>query len=116
MKKLIVFLAIMIPNIAFADDGAITSKVNDTFNFELKSNPSTGYGWMIKKIPDNVVLFSMSYIPSKDCENGMAGCGGVERFYFKSIKAGSGKIELKYGRAFESLPKESTFKYVNVTK
>ena len=116
MKKIIVLLTLIMPTAVYANDDIITSKINDTFNFELNTNPSTGYGWMVKQIPDNVVLLGMSYIPSKDCAPGMAGCGGVERFRFKSIKEGVGKIDLKYGRAFESLPNETTVKYIHVLK
>lgn len=117
MKKLIPIIASIIPCFAFAASGndTISSKINSTFSFELKSNPTTGYGWMVKKIPNNVVLLGMEYEQSKDCD-GNLGCGGVEKFFFKAIKIGNGKIELKYGPSFENLPKESTYKYIKVTK
>jgi len=117
MKKFIFLMAIMFPCYSFAESSndAITSKLNDTFSFELESNPTTGYGWIIKDLPKNVALLGMEYVQSQDCGDRL-GCGGVEKFFFKSISLGKGTLELKYGRSFEDLPKNSTYKYINVTK
>ncbi|ANA15322.1 hypothetical protein APT_10058 (plasmid) [Acetobacter pasteurianus NBRC 101655] len=117
MKKFISLIAIMFPCYAFAEpsNDTVTSKLNDTFSFELESNPTTGYGWMIKGLPKNVALVGMEYIQSKNCGNNL-GCGGVEKFFFKAISLGKGTLELKYGQPFEDLPKNSTYKYISVIK
>ena len=117
MKKFISLIAIIFPCYAFAasNNDTITTKLNDTFSFELESNPTTGFGWMIKNLPKNVVLVDMEYIQSKNCGNNL-GCDGVEKFFFKAITLGTGTLELKYGQPFEDLPTKSTYKYINVTK
>jgi len=117
MKKFIPLIAIMFPCYAFAasSNDTITSKLNDTFSFEMESNPTTGYSWIIKNLPKNVALVGMEYVQAQNCGNKL-GCGGVEKFFFKSISLGKGTLELKYGQPFENLPKDSTYKYINVIK
>lgn len=67
----------------------------------LEANPTTGYRWMLDSLPSELILVSSDYQPSKDCKNGMVGCGGEQTFYFIGKAAGKGTLKLIYGQPFD---------------
>lgn len=114
MKKMLLFFTFLLPTYCWAAPTEdINVKNNSNFEIKLPSNPTTGFGWMVKTIPDNVILTGMSYKQSDNC-NGADGCGGEETLFFKALKKGKGNIILKYGRPFEKIPAKSTIKTVFV--
>lgn len=86
-------------------DTSMTVQGDKTFKITLPSNPTTGYGWIVRNLPANIALTGMDYNQSQDCKGAM-GCGGQETLYFKPVNAGTGKLFLQYARPFEPLPKE----------
>lgn len=70
-------------------------------SFSVESNPTTGYGWMIKSLPDELIFVSSSYEQSKDCGEGAVGCSGKETFNFIAQKTGKGELKLIYGQSFD---------------
>lgn len=76
-------------------------KNGDHFDISLRSNPSTGYTWMLRTLPPQLMLVSGRYSQSADCKAGVTGCGSTQIFSFKGVSIGTGKIELVYGRSWE---------------
>ncbi|HGG2997403.1 TPA: protease inhibitor I42 family protein, partial [Salmonella enterica subsp. enterica serovar Aberdeen] len=75
----------------------------------LDSSPTTGYSWMIKTLPKELIFVSSSYEQSEECKNGAVGCSGKEIFTFIAQKSGSDELKLIHGQPFDkSTWKENT--------
>jgi inhibitor of cysteine peptidase len=99
-----VCLCLILPLVPAMAGTTISSKIvknGERFEMTLRSNPSTGYTWMLRTLPDTLMLVSTSYLQSSDCKAGVTGCGGEQIFSFKGVGIGTGKIELVYGRSWE---------------
>ena len=90
-------------------------KVGESFQFELASNPTTGYAW---KWSNQESIQNVEKVDSKytatDNPNGMVGSGGTETWKFKGLKSGSETLKLEYKRSWESGP-AAEVKSINVT-
>ena len=77
-------------------------KANETFEIELKSNPTTGYSWKWVKNDSPSILDSVSatYLQDK-AEAGMTGVGGKEIWKFKGVKSGIDSLKFEYSRPWE---------------
>lgn len=91
----------------------IKLKQNAVFSITLPANPTTGYSWGLRTLPSQLMLLDSSYKQSDDCKSGMTGCDGDTTYTFKAIKKGAGKLELQYGRQWES--NSSDIRSVNIT-
>ncbi len=67
----------------------------------LDANPTTGYQWMISRLPRGLLLIPGDYARSSDCKPGMTGCGGQQTFYLLAEKPLSSTLKLIYGRTFD---------------
>ena len=67
----------------------------------VESNPTTGYQWMISKLPQELIFVSSDYQQNKDCPKGAVGCSGKQTFTFIAQQAGTTSLQLIYGRAFD---------------
>lgn len=107
MRKIIMALALCLPLAVNAEISETANtpvqkvKVGETFTIQLPSNPTTGYGWVVKKAPEQIKLLNKSYEQSPECKKGMVGCGGVQSFHFNAIQPGQGLLKLKYVRSWE---------------
>jgi inhibitor of cysteine peptidase len=82
-----------------SDSGsAVTFEVGDTFEVQLDSNPSTGYGWIVAEQPDGVTVRSSDF---EAPDTSLVGAGGVEVFVFEATASGSGTLRLDYVRSFD---------------
>ncbi|THD53484.1 proteinase IV [Enterobacteriaceae bacterium ML5] len=100
-----VCLCIMLPlTSAMAGTTMLSKSVKngERFDISLRSNPSTGYTWMLRTLPAQLMLVSARYSQSANCKAGVTGCGGDQVFSFKGVSTGTGKIELVYGRSWEA--------------
>ena len=93
-----------------------TAKVDAQFEISLPSNPTTGYDWIVRQLPEQVALTGMDYAQSPDCKEGMVGCGGETVLHFKALKAGAGKLIVQYARSWEALTDETRTITIKVTK
>ncbi len=85
-----------------SDSGsAITLAVGQTFEVQLESNPTTGYGWVVAQQPEGVAVQSSDY---QAPDTSLVGAGGVEVFVFEATAAGSGTLRLDYVRSFDDPP------------
>lgn len=67
----------------------------------VESNPTTGYQWMISKLPEALIFVSSDYQQNKDCPKGAVGCSGKQTFTFLAQQAGTVHLQLIYGRTFD---------------
>ena len=77
-----------------------TIAVNENFQIELDSNPTTGYNWnwVNKKSVSIIDTFDYKYIPNTPV---LMGSGGKAIWKFKGIKSGTDTIKLEYCRSWE---------------
>lgn len=93
----------------------INAKTGSQFKIELKSNPTTGYSWILRKLPDNVAYFGSQYEEDSTCQSKkLLGCGGKTTMHFIAVSSGLSQIELQYAQPWESLPKEKTIYNIHV--
>ena len=86
---------------------------NETFEFSLKSNPSTGYSWKWIKNESTQIVDSVSvnYVPDKS-EPNRVGVGGNEVWKFKGKATGVDTLTLEYCRSWEPNSTVETKKFV----
>jgi len=74
--------------------------VNESFQVELDSNPTTGFGWQWtnKQSVSIVEILDQQYIPNKPI---LIGSGGKAIWKFKGFKSGTDTIKLEYCRSWE---------------
>lgn len=93
----------------------INAKIGSQFSIELKSNPTTGYLWILRKLPENVAYIGSQYKENISCKNKkLVGCGGNTTMHFIAVSPGMSKVVLQYAQPWEPLPKESTTYDINI--
>lgn len=76
----------------------VTLAVGQDLELALSENRTTGFRWDLKnKAEPTCALVSSTFDPPK----GHTGNGGVHRWQFRAVHAGSGEIELEYRRPWE---------------
>ncbi|WP_178026429.1 protease inhibitor I42 family protein [Plesiomonas shigelloides] len=83
---------------------------------ELPANPTTGYTWLLRELPDEVALLNMNYQLSTDCKPGMTGCDGKTILQLLGIEKGHGDLVLQYTRPFETLSQQIHSIKISVTE
>ena len=78
----------------------LNAVVGDIANLSLDSNPTTGYSWMIKSLPNSLILVDSSYTAH---ETGLIGSGGVHTYTFLGQRPGNTTLELIYGQPWNEL-------------
>lgn len=73
--------------------------INETTYIKLKSQLSTGYGWMIKSKPDFITFAEKSDVETDN--NGIDGAVDYQILNFKATAAGEGEIVLLYKQPWE---------------
>ncbi|MBT0724872.1 protease inhibitor I42 family protein [Rosenbergiella sp. S61] len=67
----------------------------------VESNPTTGYQWMIRQLPQELIFVASDYQQNTDCPKGAVGCSGTQTFTFIAQQAGTANLQLIYGRSFD---------------
>ena len=83
---------------------------------ELPANPTTGYTWLLRELPDEVALLNMNYQLSTDSKPGMTGCDGKTILQLVGIEKGHGDLVLQYARPFETLSQPTYSIKISVTE
>lgn len=85
-----------------------TTHKGDLVIFDLKTNPSTGYGWVqdVNTKPNDLVYFG-SVLDTVDC----SGVGTISRqkFFFLAKEREHVWLQFKYTRPWESVPGNKFF-------
>ncbi len=87
-------------------DGAVdrrTARPGETVELILEGNPTTGYQWSVVRITETALSqdYEESYAPGSTGGTPVVGSGGVYKFQFKAVKAGTSTVELAYHRPWE---------------
>ncbi len=76
----------------------------------LASNPSTGFGWHIAEVDENVIKQVGEVEFVQDPSDAQAvGVGGMETMRFEAVGSGTTTLMMTYDRAWEDVPPEDTF-------
>lgn len=68
----------------------VTGEVGKDVKLSLESNPTTGYGWMIKDLPDGLIFVSEDMRSQKTVRKVLS--GAVVKRYFTSLVRRKGKV------------------------
>ena len=83
------------------EDRSIQVKAGEAFSVKLRSNPTTGYGWVAGD-HDGSISVKSEYVTDKH-EPGMVGVGGTETFTITCSESGDYILELEYKRSWENV-------------
>ena len=85
----------------------VAARVGDAVVVQLPENPTTGFRWALASPQGDVLdLAHDGFQPSAQTS---VGAGGLRVFRFRAKRAGSGRIELRLARAWESGPPKAAF-------
>ena len=75
--------------------------VNESFQIELDSNPTTGFAWKwTNKQSDSIIdTFDFEFIPGTP---GLIGGGGKERWSFRGLSSGTATIKMEYCQSWDT--------------
>ena len=79
---------------------SIQLKVGETLQLSLRSNPTTGYGWVVGEHSDSVTIES-KYIPDYN-DKMITGAGGKEVFKISCSEPGEYVLQFDYERPWET--------------
>jgi len=83
-----------------ADNGvALDLKSGQTFTVSLEGNPTTAYSWEVAEFDPAVV--ELAGEADYKADSMLIGSGGVFKFTFKALAAGSTSLKLVYHRPWE---------------
>ena len=84
-----------------AKDDLINVRAGQRFSIRLRSNPTTGYAWMLDGAPDSNLVNMVTNVFEAPPDDGLVGAGGHEIWTFKARKAGETRVTLRYARPWE---------------
>ena len=78
-------------------------RAGEQFTVELESNPTTGYQWQPDFDPAALRLVGRDFSLARAAAGAAmaVGGGGIERFRFESLAAGTSRLSFAYQRAWE---------------
>lgn len=92
--------AMMSTAMASTTPQTLNAQVGKLAHISLEANPTTGYTWMVKQLPSNLILIDGHYQEDPHKE-GMVGGGGHYTYTFIGQHAGTAKLQLIYGQSFD---------------
>jgi len=94
-------MLLSLPLLAAQTQPKIEGAKGKLIQFAVESNPTTGYQWMISRLPQELMFVSSDYQQNKDCPKGAVGCSGKQTFTFLAQQVGTADLTLIYGRTFD---------------
>ena len=95
MKKNLLSLSLILVFAIMIMTGCKTKKNDNSFEFKLASNASTGYSWDYELSKEGIVDVSYVY-DDLNCKKDVVGCGGYNIYTVKALKPGKVKLSLIY--------------------
>ena len=80
-------------------------RLGDSFTVELKSNPSTGYGWKMKDFPAEPRILEMKSENFTAPRGELCGAPGKQVYRFSAASRGKTTLHLLYLRPWEKPPR-----------
>jgi len=80
-------------------------RLGDSFTVELKSNPSTGYGWKMKDSPTEPRIIEMKAESFTAPQGVSCGAPGKKFYRFSAVSRGKTTLHLLYLRPWEKPPR-----------
>jgi inhibitor of cysteine peptidase len=77
---------------------AVQAARGDRIVVLLPENPTTGYGWVLRDVPEQLELASNEYVPPQSTA---PGAGGERRVELVASRPGQARIELALERPWE---------------
>ena len=90
-----------IGNVNGTEERSIQIKVGEKIELSLRSNPTTGYGWVVMDHDSSISVDSKYATDAHEPE--MVGVGGTETFSIVCSQSGDYTLELEYKRSWESV-------------
>ena len=90
-----------------ADGRAIELRSGGEFQISLKENPSTGFGWVVEGMAENVCDLAHDHFETASVT--ARGSGGIHHWRLRAKQKGEGKIILSYRRSGAAQPASRTF-------
>ena len=82
-------------------DDAVAVRPGQRFSIRLRSNPTTGYTWLLDRAPDSNLVSVVTNVYEPPDGDRMVGAEGHEIWTFKALKAGETEVKLRYARPWE---------------
>lgn len=80
-----------------ADNGMVYADVKSVYNWEMESNPTTGYGWFL--VSDEGLKVETDFITKSD----LCGAPGTHVFRISSDRKGTFTLTAEYKRPWEKV-------------
>ncbi|MDO9557150.1 MAG: protease inhibitor I42 family protein [Coriobacteriia bacterium] len=88
------------------DGGQVTIGVGQVLLVELPGNPTTGFMWSAAKTPDFLTVLGE---PDYKADSDLIGASGMIGLRFSAERTGTGTLELRYARPWESVQPQQVF-------
>ncbi|MDH4139775.1 MAG: protease inhibitor I42 family protein [Coriobacteriia bacterium] len=85
-----------------ADGTQVDIGAGRVLRVELPSNPTTGYGWQVMDLPEQLRQVGEIEYEADPVDEEIVGAGGTEILRFEGVEAGNGTLRLEYRRAWET--------------
>ena len=82
-------------------DDAVAVRPGQRFSIQLRSNPTTGYMWLMDRAPDSNLVSVVTNVYEPPAGDRMVGAEGHETWTFKALKTGETELKLRYARPWE---------------
>ena len=121
MKRLCMFfvgvLLIMLSgckkDVLYSSDSGktFTYSVGEQFSIQLPENPTTGYSWRFKTVPESQLVITPMSDYFEESKTNRVGAGGVHTFVWQVVNAGSIEIHGFHMRPWARSKEEPSVSY-----
>ena len=95
-----------------ADSGkTLTYSVGKNFSLQLRENPSTGYTWHLKTIPESQQVISLVSDRYESSDTKAVGSSGKHLFFWQAVNAGEVEIQGFHARPWVQSKEEPSVIY-----
>lgn len=79
--------------------------LGDSFTVELKSNPTTGFGWQVRESPEDPPVLEKKADSFTASQGNLCGAPGKHIYRFTAVSRGKTTLRLVYLRPWEKPPR-----------
>lgn len=114
MKPLLISLLLVLSrttSLTFPQSGGeatVSLSVGSDLIINLKTNPTTGYDWFLKKVPDCMEATEPRFLAQDQGATHLVGAPTVKEFTFRASSSCESTISLEYKRPWEKEDPKAT--------